>query len=101
MSIKPFFPDGESAYFDKNGGPLRAGIYEFKRYDGRKIIYRLAFTEGDEPRLKLIRASRPEDFPNPPHALDGEWIRYQGALPDEVRDKRNVRHFRAALRSPA
>lgn len=90
MSIKPFFQDGESAYFDKNGGPLRAGIYEFKRYDGRKIIYRLAFTDGDEPRLKVIRASRPEDYPNPPHALhalDGEWIRYLGALPDEVGDE--------------
>lgn len=84
MAIKPFFEDGDSAHFNAQGGPSRAGIYEFIRYDGRKIIYRLDFMEGDPPRLKVIRASRPEDYPNPTHALhalDGDWVRYLGPIP--------------------
>ncbi len=113
MSYNSFFGDEESEYFDLLGRPKRPGIYEFQRYDGRKIIYTLACLEQDQeqvheqvhehepaneaeaepgsgqagevknipPRLKVVRASRLEDYPNPAHALDnldGQWVRFLG-----------------------
>ena len=84
MAIKPFFEDSESSYFDAHGRPARPGIYEFRRYDGMKILYTLAWKdqeEGEEPRLKVVRCSRFTEFPSPAHALntlDGTWVRWLG-----------------------
>ena len=84
MAVKPFFEDAESSYFDHRGMPIQPGIYEFRRFDGMKILYTLAFmdrAEGEEPRLKVKRASRISEFPSPAHALntlDGSWMRYLG-----------------------
>lgn len=90
MAIKPFFEGAESPFFDGAGMPVKPGIYEFRRSDGRKILYTLAFMEAEEagegeeagiPRLKVVHASRMEDYPYPAHALrvlDGEWIRWLG-----------------------
>src|SRR5688500_18033541 len=85
MSYRSFFGDEESEYFDMLGRPKRPGIYEFQRFDGRKVIYTLAFAEQEDeeapPRLKVIRASRMEDYPSPAHALknlDGQWVRFLG-----------------------
>ena len=84
MAIKPFFEGAESPFFDAGGMPARAGIYEFRRFDGRKILYTLEFMaaeEGGIPRLKVVHASRMEDYPYPAHALkglDGEWVRWLG-----------------------
>lgn len=85
MPAKPFFDDAESSCFDSRGMPTLPGRYEFRRSDGRKILYTLAWMEpesGDVPRLKVTHSSRMEDYPYPAHALqalDGEWIRYLGA----------------------
>jgi hypothetical protein len=84
MAIKPFFEGAESRFFDGAGMPVKPGIYEFRRSDGRKILYTLAFMDAEEggiPRLKVVHASRMEDYPYPAHALkvlDGEWIRWLG-----------------------
>jgi hypothetical protein len=84
MAVKPFFEDSESSYFDHHGRPSRPGIYEFRRHDGMKILYTLDFMEreaGEEPRLKVVHASRMSEFPSPSHALntlDGSWSRYLG-----------------------
>ena len=84
MAIKPFFDDSESSYFDPRGRPARPGVYEFRRYDGMKILYTLEWMEreeGEEPRLKVIRCSRMSEFPSPAHALntlDGTWVRWLG-----------------------
>lgn len=84
MAVKPFFEDSESSYFDQSGDPVHPGIYEFRRYDGMKILYTLDFMErpeGEEPRLKVVRSSRMSEFPNPAHALntlDGTWVRWLG-----------------------
>ena len=84
MAIKPFFEDAESSHFDHRGMPTKPGIYEFRRYDSMKILYTLDFKdheEGEEPRLKVVRASRMSEFPSPAHALntlDGAWVRYLG-----------------------
>src|SRR5688500_4967405 len=88
MAIKPFFDDAENSYFDKGGMPSKPGIYEFRSYDGRKILYTLDFMdqeEGEAPRLKVVHASRMADYPYPAHALntlDGDWERFVG-LPSE------------------
>jgi hypothetical protein len=99
MATKSFFGDGDDEYFDASGNPKRPGIYEFRRYDGRKIIYTLDFiereNEGEDkvaeeavaPKLKVVKANRFEDFPNPPHALkslDGEWLRFLGERSPEA-----------------
>ena len=89
MPSKPFFGDAESSFFDAGGMPVRRGIYEFRRFDGRKILYTLAFQDEEEgggapPRLKVVHASRMADYPYPAHALntlDGDWVRYLG-MPD-------------------
>ncbi len=84
MSSKPFFGDAESSFFDAGGMPIRPGIYEFRRIDGRKILYTLDFMEPEQdapPRLKIVHASRMADYPYPAHALntlDGDWVRYLG-----------------------
>lgn len=84
MAVKPFFEDGESSYFDSRGRPMLPGLYEFRRYDGMKILYTLDFMEreeGEAPRLKVVRCSRLADFPSPAHALntlDGTWTRWLG-----------------------
>jgi hypothetical protein len=84
MATKPFFEDAESSFFSTGGMPTKAGIYEFRRYDGRKILYTLDFmeqTEGEAPRLKVVHASRMADYPYPAHALntlDGDWVRWLG-----------------------
>jgi hypothetical protein len=84
MAIKPFFDDSESSHFDNGGMPARPGIYEFRRFDGRKILYTLDFmdaAEGEAPRLKVVHASRMADYPYPAHALntlDGDWVRWLG-----------------------
>ncbi|GEM_PF-6816082 len=84
MAIKPFFEDAETSYFDNRGMPAKAGIYEFRRYDGRKILYTVEFmeaAEGETPRLKVVHASRMADYPYPSHALntlDGDWVRWLG-----------------------
>jgi hypothetical protein len=86
MSRKPFFEDAESSFFDAGGMPTRPGIYEFRRFDGRKILYTLAFTEPDSEseaplRLKVVHSSRMADYPYPAHALnslDGDWVRFVG-----------------------
>jgi hypothetical protein len=91
MAIKSFFGDEENEYFDLMGRPKLPGIYEFMKSDGRKIIYTLDFMEREdsdaEPRLKVVRASRIQDYPSPTHALknlDGQWLRYLGLpTPDE------------------
>lgn len=83
--MKPFFEDSESSYFDQSGDPVKPGIYEFRRYDGMKILYTLDFMEqgeGESPRLKVVHCSRMSDFPSPAHALntlDGTWIKWLGA----------------------
>lgn len=83
--MKPFFEDSESSYFDQSGDPVKPGIYEFRRYDGMKILYTLDFMEqgeGEVPRLKVVHCSRMSDFPSPAHALntlDGTWIKWLGA----------------------
>ncbi|MEO7778224.1 MAG: hypothetical protein ABIY63_11890 [Fibrobacteria bacterium] len=91
MSRKPFFEDAESSFFDAGGMPIQPGIYEFRRSDGRKILYTLAYmeTEGEAesdvpPRLHVVHSSRMADYPYPSHALDtldGDWVRFVG-LPD-------------------
>lgn len=84
MAVKPFFEDSESSPFDPRGRPSRSGIYEFRRYDGMKILYTLAWTEredGQEPRLRVVHCSRLSEFPSPAHALntlDGSWVRWLG-----------------------
>ena len=88
MSRKPFFEDAESSFFDAGGMPIRPGIYEFRRCDGRKILYTLEFTEPDAdtepdspPRLRVVHSSRMADYPYPAHALntlDGDWVRFVG-----------------------
>jgi hypothetical protein len=84
MAIKPFFEGAESSFFDGGGMPVKPGIYEFRRFDGRKILYTLEFMdaeEGETPRLKVVHASRMEDYPYPAHALktlDGDWLRWLG-----------------------
>jgi hypothetical protein len=96
MAYKSFFGEEESEYFDLLGRPKRPGIYEFQRFDGRKIIYTLDLLEQENeeasesmvgqgsvvpPRLKVVRASSLEDYPNPAHALknlDGQWVRFLG-----------------------
>jgi hypothetical protein len=84
MTAKPHFEDAESSYFNDRGMPAREGIYEFRRYDGRKILYTLEFkepVEGEAPRLKVTHASRMADYPYPAHALntlDGAWVRWLG-----------------------
>ena len=91
MTAKPFFEDAESSYFNDQGMPAREGIYEFRRYDGRKILYTLEFmeaVEGEAPRLKVTHASRMADYPYPSHALntlDGAWVRWLG-LPSKETD---------------
>jgi hypothetical protein len=88
MAIKPFFDDAENSYFDKGGMPCKPGIYEFRSYDGRKILYTLDFMEqeeGETPRLKVVHASRMADYPYPAHALktlDGDWERFVGMPSD-------------------
>jgi hypothetical protein len=87
MAIKPFFDGAESSFFDGAGMPLKAGIYEFRRSDGRKILYTLEFMdaeEGETPRLKVVHASGVADYPHPAHALkalDGDWLRWLGDPP--------------------
>lgn len=89
MATKPFFGDSESSYFDPHGRPSHAGVYEFRRYDGMKILYTLDWMqreEGEEPRLKVVRCSRISEFPSPPHALntlDGAWVRWLGPIEKE------------------
>ena len=84
MATKPFFEDAESSYFDNGGMPTKPGIYEFRCFDGRKIIYTLDFMEPEEdrpPRLKVVRASSMAHYPYPAHALntlDGDWVRFLG-----------------------
>lgn len=84
MSVKPFFEDSESSYFDEGGDPIHPGIYEFRRYDGMKILYTLDFmerAEGEAPRLKVVHCSRMSDYPSPASALntlDGSWVRWLG-----------------------
>jgi hypothetical protein len=84
MAAKPFFEDADSSFFDGSGRPIRPGIYEFRRFDGRKILYTLKFMdqEAEEPpRLKVVHASRMADYPYPSHALntlDGDWVRFIG-----------------------
>ena len=85
MAYRPFFNDEQSEYFDMQGRPKLPGIYEFQRSDGRKIIFTLGFEDVEAgeapPRLRVLRASRLEDFPSPAHALknlDGQWIRFLG-----------------------
>ncbi|HKP94526.1 MAG TPA: hypothetical protein VJ385_02095 [Fibrobacteria bacterium] len=64
--------------------PIRPGIYEFRRCDGRKVLYTLEFMEreeGEAPRLKVTHSSRMADYPYPAHALntlDGDWVRFVG-----------------------
>ena len=88
MPSKPFFGDAESSFFDAGGMPIRPGIYEFQRFDGRKVLYTLESVPGEAgatPRLQVVHASRMEDYPYPAHAfrsLDGNWVRYLG-LPAE------------------
>ena len=92
MAIKPFFEGAESPFFDGAGMPVKPGIYEFRRSDGRKILYTLAFMDTEEggiPRLKVVHASRMEDYPYPAHALrilDGEWVRWLGELGKDPSD---------------
>ncbi len=87
MAIKPFFEGAESSFFDGDGMPIKPGIYEFRRSDGRKILYTLEFmdaAEGETPRLKVVHASRMADYPYPSHALkslDGDWLRWLGDAP--------------------
>ncbi|GEM_PF-6845217 len=91
MAYQSFFGDEENEYFDLMGRPKRPGIYEFVKSDGRKIIYTLDFMEQEdpdaEPRLKVVRASRLQDYPSPAYALkslDGHWLRFLGLpTPDE------------------
>lgn len=89
MPVKPFFDDSESSCFDPSGRPIRPGLYEFRRYDGMKILYTLDWMEreeGEEPRLKVVRCSRFSEFPSPAHALDtldGTWVRMVGMGGDE------------------
>lgn len=84
MAIKPFFEGAESPFFDGGGLPIKPGIYEFRRSDGRKILYTLEFMDnedGESPRLKVVHASGMADYPHPAHALkslDGDWIRWLG-----------------------
>ncbi len=85
MSYPSFFGDEESEYFDNLGRPKRPGIYEFQRFDGRKVIYTLALMEqedeGTPPKLRVVRANRMEDYPSPAHAirnLNGQWVRFLG-----------------------
>lgn len=84
MPAKPFFEDADSSFFDSRGMPIRPGIYEFHRFDGRKILYTLEFMDGENeapPRLKVVHASRMEDYPYPAHALnalEGSWMRFLG-----------------------
>ncbi len=84
MAVKPFFDDAESPYFDARGLPARPGVYEFRRYDGMKLLYTLEWMEreeGAEPRLKVARCSRMSESPSPAHALntlDGTWVRWLG-----------------------
>ena len=84
MAIKPFFEGAESSFFDGGGMPVKPGIYEFRRFDGRKILYTLEFMdaeEGEPPRLKVVHASGMADYPYPAHALknlDGDWVRWLG-----------------------
>ena len=92
MAYQSFFDDAANENFDLMGRPKRPGIYEFVKSDGRKIIYTLDYMEQDdpeaEPRLKVVRASRFQDYPSPAHALknlDGQWLRYLGQpTPDEA-----------------
>lgn len=92
MAIKPFFEGAESSFFDGGGLPIKPGIYEFRRFDGRKILYTLEFmdaSEGEAPRLKVVHASRMEDYPYPSHALkalDGDWLRWLGDARKEGQD---------------
>jgi hypothetical protein len=85
MSRKPFFEDSDSSFFDAGGMPIRPGIYEFRRFDGRKILYTLEAMEPDADglvRMKVSHASRMADYPYPAHALntlDGDWVRYLGS----------------------
>jgi hypothetical protein len=85
MAYRSFFGDEENEFFDMLGRPKRPGIYEFQRFDGRKVIYTLGWQTQDDPealpRLRVVRASRLEDYPSPSHALknlDGQWIRFLG-----------------------
>ncbi|MDB5106842.1 MAG: hypothetical protein JWP91_4531 [Fibrobacteres bacterium] len=84
MATKPFFGDSESPYFDNGGMPVQAGIYEFHRSDGRRILYTLEFMEAEEElpaRLKVVHCSSMADYPYPAHALntlDGDWVRFLG-----------------------
>lgn len=84
MAVKPFFEDSDSSYFDSHGRPRRPGIYEFRRSDGMKLLYTLAWMEreeGEEPRLRVTHCNRISEFPSPAHALktlDGTWVRWLG-----------------------
>jgi hypothetical protein len=95
MVTKPFFEDSDSSCFDGGGMPIRPGIYEFRRADGRKILYTLEFMEqedGETPRLKVVHSSRMADYPYPSHALntlDGDWVRFIG-LPGRDADSGNA-----------
>jgi hypothetical protein len=88
MSVKPFFEDSGSPYFDARGRPARPGIYEFSRHDGMKILYTLAYEEreaGEAPRLRVVHCSRMSEYPSPAHALhtlDGTWVRWIGPASD-------------------
>jgi hypothetical protein len=88
MAVKPFFEDSGSPFFDGRGLPARPGVYEFRRHDGMKLLYTLAYEEredGEEPRLRVVRCSRMSEFPSPAHALhalDGIWMRWLGPVPD-------------------
>ncbi len=88
MAVKPFFEDADSPYFDARGRPSRAGIYEFRRSDGMRLLYTLGYEEredggeeGAAPRLRVVHCSRMSEFPSPAHALnslDGSWVRWLG-----------------------
>ena len=105
MAIKPFFEDAENSHFDKGGNPAIAGIYEFRRYDGRKILYTLEFMEheeGETPRLKVVHASSMKDYPYPAHALntlDGDWVRYLGS-PSEAESSSGAEGIAGAETDP-
>jgi hypothetical protein len=93
MAMNPFFEGADEAHFDIHGQPVHPGRYEFRMFDGRKVLYTLEFMEQEEgqpPRLRVAKASRMQDYPIPAHALktlDGQWVRYLGEAESDGGEK--------------
>ena len=96
MAYRSFFDGEDDPNFDRQGRPKSSGVFEFRNFEGRVVLYTLDWMrreDGDPPVLKVIHATRIQDYPSPAHALknlDGTWVRYIGPVPasdDDVEGK--------------